>query len=221
MIVYFIRNINYIYGLIFIIGVLSVWRLYLGFIYGLEIVNESASNLSGSIFNLFDAQVIIFASLYLEHVSNDWMHLHSIYIGLTALSFSISLFLPESPKFVVQKKDYQKAFDAYNFIADFNGKPRLDREKERFIDERKADRRALKKQLKNIEKKLGGDLRHNLKASLAAPDPNVINEDDKDLESSSSEGDQSGKDMNLIVGPRKLSSSMNPRKVSDVKSDDY
>jgi hypothetical protein len=73
MIVYFVRDINLIYGLIFIIGVLSVWRLYLGFIYGSEIVNENARNLSGSIFNLFDAQVIIFASLYLENVSNDWM----------------------------------------------------------------------------------------------------------------------------------------------------
>lgn len=101
LIVYFVRNINYIYALIFIIGLLSVWRLYLGFIYGSEIVKESSRNLSGSIFNLFDAQVIIFASLYLEHVSNDWMHLHSIYVGLTAISLVISMFLPESPKFIV------------------------------------------------------------------------------------------------------------------------
>jgi hypothetical protein len=99
----------------------------------------------------------------------------------------------------------------------------LDREKERFMDERKADRRALKKQLKNLNK-LGGDLRINLKASLAAPDPNVINEDDKDLESSSSEGDDSGKNMGSERNPiveRKMSNNMIARKVSDVKSDDY
>ena len=54
-IVFFARNIVIIYFLIFIIGLLSGWRLYLGYIYGSEIVKESSLNMAGSIFNLFDA----------------------------------------------------------------------------------------------------------------------------------------------------------------------
>jgi hypothetical protein len=54
-IVFFVREIFIIYGLIFIIGLLSGWRLYLGYIYGSEIVKESSLNMAGSIFNLFDA----------------------------------------------------------------------------------------------------------------------------------------------------------------------
>ena len=78
-------------------------------------------------------------------VSNDWVDLHTIYVALTGLAFFISLFLPESPMFLVQKKDYIRAFNAYNYIAAFNGKPKLNREKDRFLDERKEDKKALKK----------------------------------------------------------------------------
>lgn len=63
-----------------------------------------------------------------------------------------------------------------------------------------------------------GDFKTNLKASLAAPIVNVINEDDRDLESSSSEdGSRAGSEI-MTFQKRKLS---NPRKISDVMSDDY
>ena len=93
----------------------------------------------------------------------------------------------------------------------------LNREKERFIDERRLDRKALKRQLKNLSKQ--GDLRTNLKASLAAPDVNVIKEDDGDLESSSSGNESNangGSEFNKISA-RKLSN----RKISDVRSEDF
>ena len=169
-IVFFVRNIFIIYIHIFIIGLLSGWRLYLGYIYGSEIVKESSLNMAGSIFNLFDAQVVIFASLFLEHVSNDWIHLHSIYIFLVFISFCISLFMPESPKFLVSKKDYIGATIRYNFIARFNGKEnfRLDRENIRFIEEKSTDKRRLKILFKKLAREQNQGFQNNIKASLAA-----------------------------------------------------
>ena len=64
----------------------------------------------------------------------------------------------------------------------------------------------------------------NLKASLAAPDVNVINEDDRELESSSEDDAASNANAGSELGGlanRDLSNRMNPRKVSDVKSEDY
>jgi hypothetical protein len=74
--------------------------------------------------------------------------------------------------------------------------------------------------MKNLSKV--PDLRMNLKASLAAPDVNVIKEDDGDLDSSSS--DEAERKSNAGSGSlieRKLSNKMNPRKVSDVRSEDF
>jgi|TARA_B110001450_G_scaffold38772_1_gene34579 hypothetical protein len=87
------------------------------------------------------------------------------------------------------------------------------------LDERKLDRKALKRQLKNLSK--GGDLRMNLKASLAAPDVNAIKEDDGDLESSSSDEADRNSNAGTDLAGRKLSNKMNPRKVSDVRSEDF
>jgi hypothetical protein len=53
-----------------------------------------------------------------------------------------------------------------------------------------------------------------LKASLAAPDANVINEDDRELDSSSS--DEHHSEMEQPTKPN-----FKNRKVSDVYSDDY
>ena len=66
-------------------------------------------------------------------------------------------------------------------------------------------------------------MRTNLKASLAAKDVSVINEDDRDLESSSSDDGSAnaGSDFKALAGGEKKLSNRAPRKVSDVYSDDY
>jgi len=63
--------------------------------------------LAGAMFNLFDASVVIFSSLFLLYVSSDWVQLHSVFIGFATLAFLISMGMPESPKFLVQRKEYE------------------------------------------------------------------------------------------------------------------
>ena len=101
-------------------------------------------------FNLFDAQVVIFSSLFLQHISDDWVKLHSVFLCLILLSFMISLALPESPKFLVSRKEYEKAMDAYNTVARLNNHSEkvLRREVHRFKEEKRADKKALRKHFK-------------------------------------------------------------------------
>ena len=58
-IVYFSRNLLVIYTLLFVVGLLSCWRLSLSYIYGQEIVASNIQNLTGSFFNLYDATIMI------------------------------------------------------------------------------------------------------------------------------------------------------------------
>jgi MFS family permease len=119
-IVFLTRNLQFIYVFCFIIGLFSCWRLSLGFIYGQEIIKETKQNLGGAMFNLFDASVVIFSSLFLLKISRNWVSLHSVFIGIATLAFLISIIMPESPKFLVQRKDYEQACKSYNIIARYN-----------------------------------------------------------------------------------------------------
>ena len=107
--------------------------------------------MAGSLFNLFDAMVsYAFAALFLEHVSINWVSLHSVYVFLIFISLILTMILPESPKFLVSRKDYEGAALAYNFIARVNnsGSKALQRDVHRFKEEKGADKRAVRKQFK-------------------------------------------------------------------------
>jgi len=101
IVVYFSRNFLLIYLMIFIIGMLSCWRLSLSFIYGQEIVKDTVQNASGSLFMVADSVVMIFSSLFIQHVSGDWVYLHTVFIVFILSSFCIFYILPESPKYLV------------------------------------------------------------------------------------------------------------------------
>lgn len=153
MIVFLTRNILLIYVLIFVIGMLSCCRCNLAFIYGQEILAENRQNIGGCFFNLFDATVMIFSSLFFLNVSQYWVHLHSIFIFLVALSFSAFCALPESPKYLAQMEDYEQAMASYNTIARFNNAEQLDRVLHRFHSQKKKDKKAIKWHINQAKKR--------------------------------------------------------------------
>jgi len=143
-IVFLTRNTLVIYFLIFIIGMLSCCRCNLAFIYGQELLAENRQNIGGCFFNLFDATVMIFSSLFLLYVSQSWVHLHSIFVFLVALSFAAFCALPESPKYLTQMEDYEQAMASYNTIARFNNAAQLDRVAHRFFGQKRKDKHSIK-----------------------------------------------------------------------------
>jgi MFS family permease len=122
MIVFCTKNVYVIYSLIFIFGLLSCCRSNLAFVYGSEILAETHQTTGGCIFNLFDATILIFSCCFIIFVSDYWFDLHSIFTGFAFLAFVIFCFLPESPKYLVQRENYEKAIQAYNFMAKFSGR---------------------------------------------------------------------------------------------------
>ena len=55
---------------------------------------------SSLIFSLLSFSYIIFSSLFFLYISQNWVHLHSIFVFLVALSFAVFCALPESPKYL-------------------------------------------------------------------------------------------------------------------------
>lgn len=179
-IVYFTRDNITIYCLFFLIGLLSCWRLSLGYIYGQEIISETKSNIAGSIFNLFDATTVIFSSMFVLYISQSWVSLHSVYIVMITLSLVISLIMPESPKFLVSRKQYVQAAVSYNYIAAMNrGDFTLIEGLHRFKEQKSGDRKALKRHFKRTHYDI------NRGIGLDQPPIRKISEDEREYLSNS------------------------------------
>ena len=67
---------------------------------------------------------MVFSSLFYMYVSRNWVDLHQVHLILELISLAIFIIIPESPKFLVQKQEYEDAMHSYNFICQVNSRPR-------------------------------------------------------------------------------------------------
>lgn len=71
------------------------------------------------------------------------------------LSFFLFCVLPESPKYLVQREEYDRALVAYNAMANFNGTPELQLSRaagHRFIEEKPEDKKFLRHHMRRAKK---------------------------------------------------------------------
>ena len=129
-----------------------------------------------------------------------------MFIGIASFSLFISFFLPESPKYLVQAKQYLRAQDSYNFIARMNKKAHLQltRSSDRFVQESKMDRRALKRHLKKAQKE-----------GMKMQPSETVQEDAREYLS-----DSGTEESEMEKGPLRVETSMIANK-ADLANDDY
>ena len=60
----------------------------------------------GSMNNVLDATTLIICAVYFKYISNYWVHLLIFFFVMQVTSFMISLWLPESPKFLISKGNF-------------------------------------------------------------------------------------------------------------------
>eukprot|EP00347_Sterkiella_histriomuscorum_P008079 403346452 len=121
MIIFIQINIYLTYLFLFTLGFLSTIRLNLSFIYGSEVFKEKHASLMGSASLGIDSLTMVTASIYFKYISKEWTYLYYFFLFLAIIPFLISLFMPESPKYLVQKRQYEQARHAFNHIAKLNG----------------------------------------------------------------------------------------------------
>ena len=69
--------------------------------------------------------VMIVVTMYFMTISKDWHYLYVLIALLKIIANFIIYKLPESPKYLIEKKEYFKAFNSLNSIAYYNRNPPL------------------------------------------------------------------------------------------------
>jgi MFS family permease len=121
---YLSKDLNLTTSMMFIFGMAAVGRTSISFLYLMELMPTNRQVLIGTILHVNNAAVGVFGCLYFWKISKNWLWLE-IFAGSMGLLSAVAalILMPESPKFLISQKKYDKARDAVNRIAKFNFKP--------------------------------------------------------------------------------------------------
>ena len=124
LILLFSSSLTLTYGLVFMMGVAMAPRVFPTYVLVMELLPSNKAGLVTSIVFSIDGLVLTWCSLYFMFIDKSWKNLYSAVVLATFLTFIASFWLPESPKFLVNKGRYQQAREVITRIARTN---RIDR----------------------------------------------------------------------------------------------
>lgn len=88
----------------------------------MEMIPVKQQIIVGSYSNIFDSATLIWIALYFQVISKNWVWYQIFGLALIAASTIGCVMLPESPKFLYEKKRYDEARKVFEKIAKFNRK---------------------------------------------------------------------------------------------------
>ena len=104
----FATDIKVLYALLVLGGISETGRYYVAYVYAVEIMPKSSQNIAGlTIFMTFSVCKIMVCSYFFWSEAKDWKHLS--YVAILFATYSLVMtffFLPESPKFLEGRKNY-------------------------------------------------------------------------------------------------------------------
>ena len=118
---YVSHNLNLTTAMMFIFGMAAVGRTSISFLYLMELLPTNRQVLFGTILHVNNAAVGVFGCLYFWKISVYWLWLEIFAGALGILSIiGTSIWIPESPKFLVSRKYYDLARESVNQMAKLN-----------------------------------------------------------------------------------------------------
>eukprot|EP00347_Sterkiella_histriomuscorum_P014605 403360243 len=117
-----LRDPNYFYAIIFLMGIEYPARFLVGYIYLSEMCSEKSRPIVTSIALFFVAQSVTFACIYFSLISKHWIWLEIVGLIITVIALIGAIWIPESPRFLIAQGKYAKAYRVFQRIAKFNGK---------------------------------------------------------------------------------------------------
>lgn len=133
VIVFFSRDIYVNCVMIFLVGICTNSMVGLSYLYGQEIVPKKYIFFAGAIYNCSTGFSIVLSSIYFKWLSKNWFYIEVFFFGLKVISNVLIYLLPESPKYLIEMKEYDQAKEVFNYIANINGKPGLDLSKDELL----------------------------------------------------------------------------------------
>lgn len=119
----FVTNLYLCYVICFMMGVSMTARYYIGLTYNLEMSTDSAQVYVMTIYFVAESLISLFVCQYFLLISKEWVYLAYPNIGLTFFGIVCLAFMPESPRFLVANKQFDKARMVLQIIANFNKSP--------------------------------------------------------------------------------------------------
>mmetsp|Transcript_34047 Transcript_34047/g.42013 ORF Transcript_34047/g.42013 Transcript_34047/m.42013 type:complete len:274 (+) Transcript_34047:590-1411(+) len=121
----------------FLVGALSSIRVNIGYVYLMELMPAKAQTLVTTIWNIQEASIYVFATLYFWKISTHWFYFVIIGFFFNLISLVLLFFLPESPRYLISVGKLEEARKGFAKIAALNRKF-LDWEEQRFIKSQKS-----------------------------------------------------------------------------------
>jgi MFS family permease len=113
-------NINLTTVMFLLLGLTTPAKSNVCYIYLLEFIPKKWQTAVGTALLFGDGSTMIFLSLYFRFISKDWLWFQVFALSLTAAAFLVTLFAPESPKYLYSYKRYKEARKALQVVARFN-----------------------------------------------------------------------------------------------------
>ncbi len=101
---------------------MSVGRATVGYLYALELVPLNSQATVGTIMRIFSSSVAIFVTLYYYLISKYWVWLQVFGLTLNLIAVIGTVFMPESPRYLLNTKRYDECRAVLSLIGRFNGK---------------------------------------------------------------------------------------------------
>jgi len=110
-----------IYILCFWLGVALIGRFTCGFVLLTELVNDRHATFVGTALMVGDGSATLYLTFYYRFISQNSNPTMWAGFALNVVTFIAFFYVPESPKWLVSMKQYNKARHAIQRIARFNG----------------------------------------------------------------------------------------------------
>jgi MFS family permease len=100
---YLTTSLTSVYVLSFLIGAMTSMRIQVGFIWLMELLTQGKQVLFGTAYNVLEGLMQIFIPIYYLLISTDSNQLFLYGIVYQVLNLCMIFFVPESPRFLIQK----------------------------------------------------------------------------------------------------------------------
>ena len=114
------RSINWMIVITFVFGLMTTFRVNIGFVYMMELMPKSKQTFYATFYNIVDGSNLLTGTIYFWFISKDWIYFTTIGFALQTFNVITIWFLPESPRLLIELKRFDEAEVALKKIAKWN-----------------------------------------------------------------------------------------------------
>ena len=120
---YFVGSLAWLYVLLFLGGVSETGRYYVAYVYAIEMMPKRVQDATGIYIFLVFAFAMTYIALQFWFITKDVFTNNWIALVLALMSLvSVTLFMPESPRFLYSQKRFTECKEVLKKIIEMNGR---------------------------------------------------------------------------------------------------